>query len=346
MKKTYLLYIGLILAALILSGCGNGKKEEVKPSKITPVETMVISPKSLTTTLELTAGIKALQQVQVVAKANGDIKQVLFNLGDKVRKDQVIARIDDELYQSNHEQALSNYQLAESSLQRVQTLYAKSLVSLQELEGAKARAAGAKAGYTAAKLGLEYTEIKSPIDGVVAAKLIEAQNSIAAGMPVATIMDVSQVKLTAGATEFDIAKIHNGSKVKIAIDSVPGEVFWGTVTAKGISSSPLDSTYPVEITADNPQSKLSPGMLAKIFIDKETFPAAILLPQDVILEREDGHCVFKLVGDKAVLVKVTLGETVGDLVQVTEGLRAGDVVIIKGQQNVVDGEQVQVSTGN
>ncbi|MFH1428148.1 MAG: efflux RND transporter periplasmic adaptor subunit [Candidatus Margulisiibacteriota bacterium] len=332
----------LLLCLLFTAGCDRAKKCEVVPDKSVPVEIIAVKPEPLTTYLEITSSLQPARRVQVVSKVSGELKDVMFDLGQKVEQDQVLAVVDDELYKAAYEQAFAGYKLATSAADRIEVLFNKQLASKQEYEAALSQKAAAETGYTAARLNYDNTRIKSPIAGIVAARSIEAGNNIAMGMPVAVIVDIDQIKVNVGVSEYDFARIAVNNGVKVEIDSLPGQVFTGRVTARGIGADPNDNTFPLEITIPNPGYKLNPGMLGRLTIDKTYYKNALLLPQDTILEKETGKFVYRVIDGKAVLTKVTPGTTNGSRVHIISGLRDNDLIIIKGHQNVLDGESVRI----
>ncbi|MFC1478379.1 efflux RND transporter periplasmic adaptor subunit, partial [Candidatus Margulisiibacteriota bacterium] len=325
----------LALCLLLIAGCGKKEKCEVAPDKSVPVEIIAVKPEQLTTHLDLAASLQPLRRVQVVSKVSGELKDVMFDLGQKVLQDQVLAVVDDELYKAAYEQGFAGYKLASSAADRMEALHARQLASQQELEAALSQKAAAEAGYTAARLNFDNTRIKSAITGIVAAKSIEAGNSIAPGMPAAVIVDISSLKVNAGVSEYDFTQIKVNNRVRVEVDSLPGQVFTGKVTARGIGANPIDNTFPLEITIPNPQHALKPGMLARVSINKLYYRNAVLLPQDTILEKEKGKFVFKVIENKAVLTKVIPGAVKGKSVHIRSGLNIGDRVIIKGHQNLL-----------
>ena len=343
-KRYYFVPLCLCAVALIsLTGCSKPQASETTPAeKLTPVEIMDISSSEYTSQLNLMSALQPANQVTVVAKANGTLTKLLINLGDRVRSGQIIAQIDDELYQSLYKQAESQLNFATASFGRVNSLYAKQLASAQELEAARTQKAGAEAGFTVARLNLENTLIKTPITGAISAKLVELNNQVGMGLPIATIVDLSNLKLTVGVSESEISQLAVNSRAHIEIEALDGQTFSGRIKAIGVQSSPLDNMYPVEISVESAGSRLKPGMTAKIAIDKQYYPRAILIPQSVVIEKDDGKYVMVVVEGKAVLRKVELGEAFEQTVQVLRGLSVGEKLIVNGQQNVVDGEEVNI----
>lgn len=352
--KRNLFFALIVITVFIFSGCGQKDKDASEKNKTedtllkteqkeaVPVEVQTLKVKPFSFKTSVLARLVPSHQVKVLAKVNGDLKSVNFNLGDTVKKGQILATIDDELYQSLFLQAKSQYDLAKESLNRLKPLLEQELISKQEYETAQTQFQGAKAAYTVARLNLEYTKINSPIYGVITEKYIDNYNVLAQGVPVCDIANISSLKAIVGVSEFDIIDIKKGSKAKITVDSIPNRVFQGAVSSKGQEASSEDNTFPLEITVNNPNLVLKPGMVAKFEIDRKFVANAIFIPQDTVLEREEGKFVFKIVKDRAILQKVSLGELAGNEVQVLGGLEVDDKIVVKGQQNLTDGELVLV----
>jgi len=345
MFKIMYKYICYLLLLIFIAGCSSNKADDQKTDKkekSTPVKISKIVTKPFISKVALTSVLEPIQKVEIVSKINGDIEEVFFDIGDKVSKDDSLVKIDDELYNAVYKQASAAYDLASSSLDRLQILFDKNLLSSQDLESAKSNEAAAKAAFTSAKLNLDYTDIKTPISGIVAEKYIENGNTVAQGTKIAVIMDVSKIKVLVGVNEFDINKIQKANKAYLEVDSLSNMTFMGKISAKGLSASAQGNTFPLEITFDNPSFILKPGMMAKVKINKEYIPKSIFILQDTVLEREDGKFVYKVVDKKAILTKVKLGETYDDYVQILSGLSEGDLLVVKGQQNLVNGELLDI----
>jgi len=333
-----------VLAFVSLTGCSKPITADATPvEKLTPVEVVTVRASEHTAQLTLMSALLPESQVTVVAKANGTLTKLLVNLGDRVVKDQLIAQIDDELYQSLYKQAESQLDFASASFQRLKKLHEKQLASAQEFEAVKSQKASAEAVFTVARLNLENTLIKAPIRGIVSAKLVEANNQVGMGTPVVALVDISSLKINAGVSEIEVGQLALNHRVRLTVDAYPNDVFFGKINAIGVQSSPLDNMYPVEIAViNNDGLRLKPGMTATIVIDKQHFANAVIIAQSVVLEREDGKYVMLASEGKALLRKVEPGEVFGKSVQILSGLSVGEKLIINGQQNVVDGEEVNI----
>jgi len=131
--------------------------------------------------------------------------------------------------------------------------------------------------------------------------------------------------------------------VVVNFDALPGDTLRGAVTAVGASVSPANRTLSVEIVAPNPFDKLKPDMVAKVRMVRQANLKAVLVSENIVqLVDRDRHVVYVEVDGKAVERKVTLGGRQGNSVEVTDGLREGDHLIVAGFQQLVDGSPVVI----
>jgi membrane fusion protein (multidrug efflux system) len=159
---------------------------------------------------------------------------------------------------------------------------------------------------------------------------------------VARLIQADRIKMAFGAAERDVPLLKVGQEASFTLDSLPGRSFTGRVTFIALSSDPQTGTYPVEIVAANPAGALRPGMVAQVTLTRRTVPQTVSAPTFAVVPKEDGDVVFVLAGTKAVRRKVETGIRENGWIQVLSGLAAGEPLIVKGQRDLQDGQEVRV----
>jgi HlyD family secretion protein len=242
--------------------------------------------------------LSALVTVQVGSQVSGRIQAVLVDYNSKVKRGQLIARIDPQLFQAAVEQARANLMAAQGNLVRAQAqaidadrqakrtraLAEQRLVAVAEAETAESTAdaarasvaaaeggvAQAKAALNQAQVNLGYTSIVSPTDGVVISRNVDVGQTVAASLQVATLFviaeDLSRMQVDTSVSEADVGKLHDGMGATFTVDAFPGERFEGKVRQVRNAATTVQNvvTYDAVIDVANPALKLRPGMTANV----------------------------------------------------------------------------------
>lgn len=276
---------------------------------------------------DVTSSKEALDAAQKVYES----RKQLFEQGALAR------RLVDEANVA-YVQARSQYDVAAQHLQ------ALDRVSLPEqTKGAEAQAQAAKARYDAAIAQLSYSEIRSPIAGVIADRSLYAGEMAAAGSPLVTVVNVSRVIARTNVPVSQAASVKVGDTGTIA-QTESGNQVSGKVTVVSPAVDPNSTTLEVWVEADNPGEKLKPGATVHVSILAETIPNAIVIPATALLPSDEGGVQVMVVGPDSAAheKKVDLGAREADKVQVVKGLDVGEKVITGGGVGLDDGAKVRI----
>lgn len=232
-----------------------------------------------------------------------------------------------------------NGALPEIKWVEVQTRYqqAKDAVRL-----AKATVQAAKAQKNISQKNLSDTRLYAPSAGFLSKKITEVGQNVAPGQPVATLVDIQQVKVKINVAEDDRAKIHVGQTFRFTVSSLPGKTFVAYVTEIGVAADPITRSYEVKAVADNARHQLLPGMVCDVNVQATAPSSAIMLPANIIqIDFDNRPFVWTVVKGMAHKTYVIIGQSAGDYVQITTGLSTKDIVIVEGQQKVSNGMRVE-----
>ena len=235
-------------------------------------------------------------------------------------------------------QARSQYDVA---MQHMQSL--DRVGQPEQTKGAEAQAQAAKARYDAALAQLSYSEIRSPIAGVIADRPLYAGEMAAAGSPLVTVVNVSRVIARANIPVSQAASLKVGDTGTIA-QTEGGNQVAGKVTVVSPAVDPNSTTVQVWVEADNPGEKLKPGATVRVSILAETISNAVIIPATALLPSDEGGVQVMVVGGDSVAheKKVELGARDADKVQVVKGLDLGEKVITGGGVGLDDGAKVRI----
>jgi RND family efflux transporter MFP subunit len=217
-----------------------------------------------------------------------------------------------------------------------------------------------QAGVSAAKGQLEQVQglvnlansqvsdarIVATIDGIIAKKHIDQGEVVVSAQmmkqaPIVTIVDMDVVKVLIGITEKDIEKIKKGMDAEVTVDAWPGKVFHGKVTNIAPIVNPMNRTIEVELQIENRSGALKPGMFARVQIITDVHENSVLIPLDAVIDSESGKNVFVVEGQKAVRRDIKTGFLESTRLEVTNGLKGGEELVVLGQQRLKDGVKVK-----
>ena len=207
---------------------------------------------------------------------------------------------------------------------------------------AKATVQAAKAQKNISQKNLSDTRLYAPSAGFLSKKITEVGQNVAPGQPVATLVDIQQVKVKINVAEDDRAKIHVGQTFRFTVSSLPGKTFVAHVTEIGVAADPITRSHEVKAVADNAQHQLLPGMVCDVKVQATAPSSAIMLPANIIqIDFDNRPFVWTVVKGMAHKTYVIIGQSAGDYVQITTGLSTKDIVIVEGQQKVSNGMRVE-----
>ncbi len=211
------------------------------------------------------------------------------------------------------------------------------------LRQAESRLAQAAVTLREAQSRLGEATVLSPMAGVVAKRFAEVGQQVTPAIPLIRVVDISTVFVTVPVAERDLARIVPGSPVTVRAEAVPGVTFAGRITAISPVLATATRTADAKIAIANPAHRLRPGMFAGVEILVAHRVQALVVPVDAVLERPDGRVVFVIKDGKALERRVQTGVASGGVVEITTGVRAGEVVAVSGHRALRDGMPVQVS---
>ena len=342
----------LAAASSVMLGCtGKGSTSVVQPGgaaaeSATAVAVAAVRPqiKTVQGRLALNGTVRADSEVQVIAETEGKVIKVSFQTGDRVKSGDPLVSIDDELKKAAFDTAQAAFDKSAADWKRAQDLFAQKVISEAELQGSKLAYASAQYQLTSSRRELENARVKAPISGVITQKLVNEGAVLSRNAPVAHIVDAQHLKILVQVGERDVLKIRNGMSVTIESDLYPGLTFQGRITA---ISPKGDSTlsFPVEIgfTSD-PRTPLYDGMSAKVSVDLGE-RSILAVPRACLVNSYLKPQVFVVRQGRATLVDILSGSECGTDLEVLKGLTPEDLVVTSGQNNLNEGQRVDIVGG-
>ncbi len=346
----------LLAAAVGLVACGQANGDSKKDGKdevpAVPVEVATTQRAEMAALYSGTAPIEADRRALVMPKVSGEIRAVLADEGQRVKAGQTLARLDGD--QLRLEVALNEATMRklERDYNRNMELQQKGLVSATAIDNLKYELEAAKANWDLARLQLSYTDIRSPIAGTVTQRLdhVKVGNTVtpvggvieSADSSLFVVEDLDTLILRVNVPERELSKLSVGQPAELSFDAVPGRTFQGEISLISPSIDPATATFGVRIRVTETGGLLRPGMFARVAIVYERKLDALQIPRTALLDTDGQAKVFVVTGGKAVERAVKLGLSNGAWIEVTDGLKDGEQVIVVGQGAVKPGAAVRV----
>ena len=365
-----------ILIAWILTSCLIGGCQSTNPSGRQPIPVRVVQTGILKETegLRYSANIDAITQVTLAFKSGGYVDRIvqrkgadgrmrILQTGDRVSQGEVLAHVQESDYvdrvnsaKAQVDQAQANFDKAKLDFERAANLFkSDSYTKVQydamqaSLDSATASVENAKASWQQARTALADCSVRSPLTGWVLSRNVEVGALAGTGSQAFVLADTHLVKAVFGVPDNRVSYARLGSPQTITTTSLEGE-FHGRITSISPSADPKSRVFSVEVTVPNSENKLKPGMIATLTLGTSTIvPPTIAVPLSAVVrstQHADGFAVF-VVSDqagKAVVHEraVEIGDTVGNMIAVKTGLKAGEPIVSTGGTLVRDGDEIKV----
>jgi RND family efflux transporter MFP subunit len=341
-----------LLAVVFVGGCTaillmNKQKIEQK-AKLDgnldriPVYVEQISRASLGGDFEVSGSFSPVHELNLLSEGQGKVTDLRVNTGDFVRAGQVLAQLDDELIRSQYALAQAALDKARSDLAKYEGLLRADAISSQQVEEARLGLKKAETDVATLRKQLEFATIKAPIQGTITRRFIETGSLLMPGAPVVEIVDISRLKFIAQVSEAEAVRIRTGENVTTYTTLFPGVQYHGKITSVGVKADDA-RRFPVEIEITNdPAHPLKAGMYGTVLFGSGEPRHALIIRRNAIVGSIKTPRVFVIENERAILRDVTIGSANDHEVEITGGLKEGELVVVSGQINLDNNALVTV----
>ena len=359
----------LLLVMGVLTGCIGSGGAATAPPPSPPTQVTVVRPErvDLIRRISLAGSAMAWEQVMVYSKVAGYLKSLHVDRGDFIRSGESIAEIEVPEMEGEMSQQGAAVEEAQSALEiaRAQEARLKKVrdarpdaVTPDEIESAESRTKAAAARLASARAGLDrllsmasYLRIAAPCSGVIGKRFLDVGALVPAGTtsqssatPIVSLYSIDRLRVVVDVPETDAAQTARGRDAKLVFDAIPGRTFQGHI---GRYSGVLDAetrTLRTEIDVENPKHEILPGMFCRALIDLETHKGALSVPAGTLVVEKQKRSVFTVQEGKAKKVSVKTGADDGIRVEILDGLRGEDQVVLAGKDSLSDGAPVAIAS--
>jgi multidrug efflux system membrane fusion protein len=350
MKKTTIIITLAILAVVGLIGArlvSNKKKIDEKNKPVVastaaiPVTVVEVSEDTVSQSLLKTGNLIPFRETSIMATSQGQVLNVNFDLGSNVSKGSTLIQIDNKLNQLALQATQLNIDKLKKDVARYNTLYAGNATTELQLNQTKYdyESAVNKAEQIAKQI--QDATVKAPISGRIVKKDIEVGEFVNTGTVLGTILDVSRLKVQVMVNEKDVYQLHEGQKVKVNADVLPGRIYPGQITYIAPRGNE-EHSYPVEITVGG-AGPLKAGTFVNVDFSQKSKEKSLQIPRVALVESVKNPYVYVVNNNTAEQRKIIVGRELGDLIEVLGGLQTGDQVVTTGQLNLTNGKPVQIT---
>lgn len=293
--------------------------------------------------LQFNGDVNAIQQAYIFSKVSGNIERIYVDIGRSVKKDQLLALIDQTELDQKVQETSAIFNNARTIYERTKQLLEQNLLAKEDLDNAEATMKIAQANYENAKTRLSYSRITAPFAGYITKRFLDAGALVSMNnTTLFTLMDIDKVKVTVNVLEKDISLIPKVKKAIIVVDAFPGKEFYGVISRFSEAIDLSTRTMAVELDIPNNDHTLKPGMFATVTLVIEEHPNALLVPTQAILKDNNGMYVFAAANNTAKRYDIKIGIEQNTMTEILSGIEGTEDVITTGQQFVRDGGPVLV----
>jgi membrane fusion protein, multidrug efflux system len=348
--------MGLLLLSISFNGCGQ-KEAKVVEERVVNVQAQTVQTKILRPFVEAVGTMKSFEQVTISSEVDGILRSTSVEEGSQVSKGTLLAAIDDRDYINELkrvEAALRQAEATQSNTKaehaRKTALYKDELVTRQQYDDTVTRLAVSDADVDRAKATIEITRerlsktrIYAPMAGFVSEKRVSVGDYVRNGTHIYTLVQINPIKLLFTVSEKDIGKLKMNQDVLLKVDAFPDREFKGKLSIIYPIVDEKTRTLQAEALVPNPERLLRPGLFARVNLYTGEERDMVVVPITAILYQDSKVRVFTIEGDRAREKPVKLGAKYDEWMEIVEGLRAGDALIVTGQQNLSEGVKVNVA---
>ncbi|MBF0242016.1 MAG: efflux RND transporter periplasmic adaptor subunit [Desulfamplus sp.] len=343
--------LGMIVLIMVLFGTIKDKMKSIETEKASalikdkPLINTVIMPlklRTITESMNLPGSIEPWTDLTLKSEIHGSIVEILVKEGDEVKSGEVIARVQTDDYKIALSRAEANYKLAVAELNRDKVVYSKGIVSQAQIEAKQTNVALASTEVANARLMLNRCVINSPISGVITKLDAKKGLLLSVGDPVCQIVQMDRVKAVVGIPESDMPAVATINHVELNIKALNDLKVTGEKYFLSPISDTLSRIYRLELALENQDRKILPGMFIRANIIKQEVKKSVAIPFYSVISRGDEQFVFIEENGVAIKKEVSLGIMQGWLVEIKEGLEAGQNLIVEGHRDIEDGQAIKV----
>jgi membrane fusion protein (multidrug efflux system) len=290
--------------------------------------------------------VAANEMVEVKSEIEGLVQEINFKEGQRVEKGHMLVKLDDSKLAASVAEAEASFKLAKSNLERSKQLFERTLISPQEYDQVASQFQVHQATVELKRSLLKDTRITTPFSGVVGTRALSAGQVISKDTPITWVVDLDPVKVEINVPERFLSQLKIGQTMELTVSAFPNRKFKGEVFFIAPQVDAGTRTAMVKARIPNPDMELKPGMFANLDLTLKVRENSVVIPESALNQLQEGGRATVFVVDQnqtAQMRQVKLGMRMPGQVEILEGVKAGEMVIIEGLQKIGPGAPVRVA---
>ncbi len=305
-----------------------------------PVDVATAQSQNVVNAVRATGRIEAMQAVELRPDEAGRITRLLFNEGQYVKAGTPLITIDDALLRAQAARAAADRDLARQQLERMRKLRAENAASPADLERAEAGARAAQAALDVLELQVARTTVRAPFSGMIGQRFVSTGDYVTTATRLLSLQTTDPQRAVIEVPERYATQLKRGQNVEFSVAAQPDKTFIAQVDFIDAVVQDASRTIVVKGRAPNPGGVLKPGMIIEARLATETRSNAVVVPEDAVQPLRTANVVWAVVDGKASRRTVQLGSRSQGIVEVLDGLQAGEQVVIGGLERMAEGMAV------
>lgn len=309
-------------------------------AKAIPVSVMTVAPVKFNAYVEVQSQIVGDENIVATSKAPGTVTNVLVHVGQKVSRGQMLATLDASAINQQIEAIMPQLDLQKSVYEKQQALWKQNIGTEVQLMSAKAQYESTQKQIEALKTQRDFYRVVSPISGTVDNVGLKVGEMASPGFNGIRVVSYEKLKAEASLGENYLGKVKQGDPVILELPDMNDSI---KTTLNYVSQAidPMSRAFTVQVHLKN-SNKLHPNMACKMKIANYENPQALVVPVSVIQKTSEGAMLYIADGDRSKSVHVTTGRNANGQVEILDGLKPGDKVIIKGFEEMDNGQLISI----
>lgn len=310
------------------------------------VETAKVSASGFLDDVAAVGSLKSNESVVLRPEIAGRIAAIHLREGMPAAKGAVLVALDAATQAAELRQAEANLALSQANYKRTEDLYQKKFVSERARDEAAANLKVLEAAVALSQAKLQKTQIRAPFAGIVGIRNVSVGDYVKEGQELINIEDIGSLKVDFRLPESYLGRLQKGQGVEVSSDAMPGQTFKGSLDAIDPLLDASGRAISLRARLDNPDLKLRPGMFVRVRLAFGGERQGLAVPEEALVPAGNDNFVFRVAEGKAQRVMVKIGQRRGAMVEIAEGLKAGDEVVTAGQLKLRDGVPVKATASN
>lgn len=336
-----LLLIGILAGMRYLPRAGSRipQKQTARNNQLIPVKAFIVKNRSLTSSIQAVGTLLPEEEVDLAVETAGRVTGIYFQEGQRVRKGDLLLKVNDADLQAQLQKADAQQKLIEERLERQRILFEKDAVSREEYDQVQTDYRITQAEIAQLKAEIAKTEVHAPFSGTIGLRQVSPGAYLQPNTFIARLVDESQLKVEFSIPEKYATLPLRSAEIKFHTEASPRE-YTGIVYAIEPGIDPQTRTMQLRARCPNPSGEVRSGMFARISLITDQTDQALLIPTEAVVPEINGKTVWKLSGNSPVSVPVETGERTEKMIEITSGLTPGDTILTSGLLQIRPGTRV------